>query len=363
MDFAGWLMPVQYTSIVTEHLATRQQVTLFDVSHMGRFQITGPAAVPFLETLLTRSTSGLAEGRIRYSLVCQQDGGILDDVLVYRLAGAEDPRFLLVVNAGNREKIWQWINSYADKMEVDLEDQTLDTAMIAVQGPAAVDLLEPVVETSTTEQATGPSTVNDLGYYCCRRVKVCGVETLVSRTGYTGEDGFELILDTTNAMHLWSELLERGQDVGAIAAGLGARDTLRLEAAMPLYGHELSEEINPYQAGLGFAVDLKGRAFTGHEALAGFSQNHQQACRVGISLESKRVPREGYQVLTVTGDEVGNVTSGTFSPTFERPIAMAYVEPAYANLKTELLVNIRGTQVPASIVKLPFYQRKQTTKT
>ena len=132
---------------------------------------------------------------------------------------------------------------------------------------------------------------------------------------------------------------------------------------MPLYGHELSEEINPYQAGLGFAVDLKERAFTGHEALVGFSQNHQQACRVGISLESKRVPREGYQVLTVTGDEVGNVTSGTFSPTFERPIAMAYVEPAYANLKTELLVNIRGTQVPASIVKLPFYQRKQTTKT
>ena len=185
MDFAGWLMPVQYTSIVTEHLATRQLVTLFDVSHMGRFQITGPAAVPFLETLLTRSTSGLAEGRIRYSLVCQQDGGILDDVLVYRLAGAKDPRFLLVVNAGNREKIWQWSNSYADKMEVDLEDQTLDTAMIAVQGPAAVALLDPVVETSTTAHAPGPSTVNDLGYYCCRRVKVCGVETLVSRTGYT----------------------------------------------------------------------------------------------------------------------------------------------------------------------------------
>jgi len=349
-------MPVQYSSIVAEHRATRGGVGLFDVSHMGRLRIDGPGAVDFLERVLTRSTAHLAAGRVRYSLVCNPQGGILDDILVYRTDDARGECFLLVVNAGNRDKIWQWLNAHSTEFDVHLEDRTLETAMIAVQGPAAVGL---VAELST---ATGPESagaVSGLTYYHCGRSKVCGVAALVSRTGYTGEDGFELIVDATDAVSVWAGLLDRGQHVGAVAAGLGARDTLRLEAAMPLYGHELTEETNPFQAGLAFAVNLDRRDFIGHEALMQLHDEPRQPRRVGLHLSTRRVPREGYIVAAPSGDKVGWITSGTHSPTLEQPIAMAYLDPAYSAVATELEVDIRGESVAVRVVQLPFYQRKR----
>jgi len=356
VDFAGWSMPVQYSSIVAEHRATRGGVGLFDISHMGRFRIDGPGAVDFLERMLTRSTAQLAAGRVRYSMVCNPQGGILDDILVYRTDDARDGCFLLVVNAGNRDKIWQWLDAYSAEFDVRLEDRTWETSMIAVQGPAAVGL---VAELATAAGPESAGAVSDLPYYHCRRSKVCEVAALVSRTGYTGEDGFELIVDATDAMAIWTGLLDRGQPLGAVAAGLGARDTLRLEAAMPLYGHELTEETNPFQAGLAFAVNLDRREFIGHEALMQLHDEPRQPRRVGLHLSTRRVPREGYLVAAPSGDKVGWITSGTHSPTLERPIAMAYLEPAYSAVATELEVDIRGESVAARVVQLPFYQRKR----
>ncbi len=356
VDFTGWSMPVQYDSIVSEHQATRQGVGLFDVSHMGRLRIDGSGAVDFLEQMLTRSTARMPMGRVRYSLVCNPQGGILDDILVYRTGDVHGESFQLVVNAGNRDKIWQWFNTHSSEFDVELRDETLETAMIAVQGPAAVGLVSHL--TTDVEPESGES-ISTLAYYHCRPGLICGVTALISRTGYTGEDGFELIVDTDDAVAVWTELLDRGHQVGAMSAGLGARDTLRLEAAMPLYGHELTEETNPFQAGLSFAVDLDERDFIGQEALRELQQDRQQLRRVGLLLATRRVPREGYLVTTPAGDEVGWITSGTHSPTLGQPIAMAYLDPACAVVATELQVDIRGERVPAHVVELPFYQRKR----
>lgn len=356
VDFTGWSMPVQYDSIVSEHQATRQGVGLFDVSHMGRLRIDGSGAVDFLEQMLTRSTARMPMGRVRYSLVCNPQGGILDDILVYRTGDVHGESFQLVVNAGNRDKIWQWFNTHSSEFDVELRDETLETAMIAVQGPAAVGL---VSQLTTNVVPDSGESISTLAYYHCCPGLICGIAALISRTGYTGEDGFELIVDTDDAVAVWTALLDRGHQAGAMSAGLGARDTLRLEAAMPLYGHELTEETNPFQAGLSFAVDLDGRDFIGHEALQGLQQDRQQLRRVGLLLATRRVPREGYLVATPAGDEVGWITSGTHSPTLGQPIAMAYLDPACAVVATELQVDIRGERVPAHVVELPFYQRKR----
>jgi len=350
-------MPVQYSSIVDEHRATRNGVGMFDVSHMGRFHVAGSGAVVLCERMLTRSTARLALNRIRYSLVCQHEGGILDDILVYRTEGEPEPGFLIVVNAGSREKIWQWFQIHAAEFDVRLYDQTFETAMIAVQGPAAAGVLAQLASVES-----GPErAVSDLGYYHCCRGKVAGASALISRTGYTGEDGFELIVDANDAVDVWSALMDDGEKYGAAPAGLGARDTLRLEAAMPLYGHELTEETNPFQAGLAFAVDLEGRDFVGHAALSGLQSDPRQQRRVGLLLDTRRVPREGYLVATPAGEKIGSITSGTYSPTLERPIAMAYLDPTYATVGRELEVDIRGTHVPARVVELPFYRRKKSS--
>ena len=350
VDFAGWSMPVQYTSIVGEHQATRNGVGLFDISHMGRLRFDGAGATAFLDQLLTRRVVGLGEGLIRYSLIVNEAGGILDDVLVYRLSEPDgSPFHMLVVNASNREKIVDWIQGHlTPDHDVRFTDETVATAMIAVPGPNALKLVAPLVAAS----------VEALKNYSGCATKIRDSVGIASRTGYTGEDGCELIVPAVAAAGLWEQLADDGAALGLQPAGLGARDTLRLEAAMPLYGHELSEKIDPYQAGLGFAVHLKNRQFIGHAALAKSKETTGRPCRVGLLIDGKRVAREHFDVLSA-GEVVGEVTSGTFSPTLERPIAMAYVRSDVAEVGTELTVDIRGRSVSASVVPLPFYQRSK----
>lgn len=351
VDFAGWEMPVQYTSIVEEHKATRSAATLFDVSHMGRLRFDGPDAAKFLDSLLTRKVVGLAPGKVRYSLMCNDAGGILDDVLVYHLLDENSlPFHWLVVNASNRPKIVAWLEDHlATAGDARYQDHTVATAMIAVQGPAAIDI---------TREALGVD-VAKLGYYEAFVTRVLGAHSIVSRTGYTGEDGCEIVVPAGIAETVWSKLYEVGQPRGLLAAGLGARDTLRLEAAMPLYGHELSESVDPITAGLGFAVNLKGRDFIGRAALDIISQKSALPVRVGLELASRRVPREHCPIVRPgdTQTVIGEVTSGTFSPTLDKPIAMGYVPADCAALGTSLLIDIRGKHEPAAVVKLPFYKR------
>lgn len=351
VDFAGWEMPVQYTSIVEEHTATREAATLFDVSHMGRLRFDGPGAAAFLDLLLTRKVVGLGFGKVRYALMCNLGGGILDDVLVYHLADEHGrPFHWLVVNASNREKIIAWVERHLpNAQDVTYADHTTATAMIAVQGPRALEI---------TREALGLD-LHTLGNYTALVTTIHGETGLASRTGYTGEDGCELVVPASIAVDVWQELFDAGQSHGLKPAGLGARDTLRLEAAMPLYGHELTENINPIQAGLGFAVNLKGRTFLGHDAITIASQDKNLPRRVGLELASRRVPREHCPVLRADASQanVGEVTSGTFSPTFKKSIAMAYVSPDCAAVGTPLVVDIRGKQEPAKVVELPFYQR------
>jgi aminomethyltransferase len=360
VDFAGWSMPVQYGSIVAEHQATRTAAGLFDVSHMGRLRLDGAGAVAFLDRLLTRKVVGQGPGKIRYSLVCNESGGILDDVLVYHLREHGGGLYhFVVVNASNREKIASWFRARRKPSDdVQLADRTIETAMIAVQGPAALRCIEPLVGAD----------IGGLGYYTGTETTICGQGGIVSRTGYTGEDGCELIVPAAAAVEVWEKVLAQGKACGAMAAGLGARDTLRLEAAMPLYGHELSEQINPLQAGLAFAVNLEDREFVGRAALVAAKQNEEQPVRIGLELAGRRAAREHYQVYgslplrggppaTESRATIGEVTSGTFSPTLQKPIAMAYVPPRFAELGTELAVDIRGSAEPARVVKLPFYTR------
>lgn len=346
VDFAGWEMPVQYGSIVDEHQAVRSRCGLFDVSHMGRLRFEGAQAAVLLDGLLTRRVLGMAPGKVRYSLLTNTEGGILDDVLVYHLERPTgETYYQLVVNASNRAKIVDWITPHLAAISgVLMTDMTEATAMIAVQGPEALRLTQPLVAADLTR----------LSYYSAVATTIGDAEGLASRTGYTGEDGCELIVPASLAATVWEQLIS----AGARAVGLGARDTLRLEAAMPLYGHELSESIDPYVAGLGFAVNLEQRVFAGREALARLAVATPTRRRVGLAMAGRRVPREHYGVYA--GEElVGHVTSGTFSPTLQQPIAMAYVVASHAVEGASLQVDIRGQRESARVVPLPFYARKR----
>jgi glycine cleavage system T protein (aminomethyltransferase) len=355
VDFAGWEMPVQYSSITEEHQATRAAIGLFDISHMGRLRFFGPDAARFLDGSVTRRVMDMRPGQVRYGLVCNDRGGILDDVLVYRLAagdeiGDETPTFQVVVNASNRAKIVDWFGRRLPDYATKMDDVTAATAMIAVQGPRAVRLVAPLVdcELATMRYYTGTNAHFDAHF--------AGGPCFISRTGYTGEDGCEIICPAASALAVWERLIAAGASYGLRPVGLGARDTLRLEAAMPLYGHELTEQINPIQAGLGFAVSFGEREFVGREALERFAKDASLPVRIGLQLDGKRVPRQGSAVLR--GDEpIGEVTSGTFSPTFQRPIAMAYVQPSAQAPGSRLAVDVRGTSYPAVVVPLPFYER------
>lgn len=349
--FAGFDMPVHYGSIVAEHHACRNAATLFDVSHMGRIRFDGDRSAELLDRLLTRRVSDLAPGGIRYSLMCNDDGHILDDVLVYHIEKPSGGRFhMLVVNASNRHKIIQWLApKMADYPDVICTDRTELTAMIAVQGPRAMEIAKGLLKHDP----------NKLGYYQSCVTEQFNKPVIVSRTGYTGEDGLELITRAEEANRVWENLMLAGRQHGIQAAGLGARDTLRLEAAMPLYGHELSESIDPISAGLGFACNLKDRSFIGSDAIAKIKASGPQSVRVGIRVQGVRPAREGCQILSPDDQNIGAITSGTVSPTLQHPIAMGYAAVEHSEIGTSLTVDIRGKRVPAEIVALPFYKRNR----
>jgi aminomethyltransferase len=342
IDFAGWEMPVQYQSIIEEHQSVRQAAGLFDIAHMGRIKFSGPDACRLLDYLVTNDVSKLQPGEIRYSLIVDESGGVLDDVLVYRF----EPFYYLVVNASNRLKIVDWITRHQGDFDAHVEDQTLATFMLAVQGPRALDILHPHVDVE----------ISDLKYYCGCEAMIFGRPALVSRTGYTGEDGFEFVVASSDGPDVWHRLIADGKEMSLAACGLGARDTLRLEAGMPLYGHELSESIDPLTAGLSFAVKLKAGDFIGKSALLAVQAAGIKKERIGLELAGKRIAREGSAVL-LDGREIGHVTSGTFSPTLQKPIAMAYVDKGSATIGKAVEVDIRGKRESASVVKLPFYHR------
>jgi aminomethyltransferase len=337
VPFAGWDMPVQYAGIIPEHQAVRTGAGLFDVSHMGRLNFIGLDALALLESVFTNSVGTMKDGQVRYGLICNETGGILDDVLVYK----DWPYgFAMVVNASNREKIVAWLNTHVAGRDVKVIDQTFDTSLIAVQGPKAVGLLGGMFADDITR----------LKYYYATPTRYRNTECIVSRTGYTGEDGFEIGLPNALAVPFWEELIAKG----AVPCGLGARDTLRLEAAMPLYGHELNEQTDPISAGLGWAVKLDKGEFVGRAAL----QNRPSGLplRVGLELDGKRAAREGSPVLG-DGKPIGTVTSGSFVPHLQKSIAMAYLPRAFASPGTAVQIDLRGTAVPATVVPLPFYKR------
>lgn len=349
VDFAGYSMPIQYSSIVAEHAATRTAAGLFDISHMGRLRFEGERAAQLLDHVLTRRVDSMPIGSVRYSLMCDENGGILDDVLVSNLETPSGRQFyLLVVNASNRAKILKWLEPHLkDFPDVAFSDVTDVTAMISIQGPKALEIASKLF----------PPSVMSLKYYRGLVTDQMSKPCIVSRTGYTGEDGFELIVRAEDAARVWENLMLAGREHGILAVGLGARDTLRLEAGMPLYGHELSESINPFTAGLGMAVTLKDRTFLGSEALSTQANTSPEIQRVGLKLDGRRAARENTPILSLADEPIGEVTSGTFSPTMQCPIAMGYVKAECAAPGTKIQVDIRGSKTPAEIVALPFYRR------
>ena len=348
VPFAGYEMPIYYRSIVSEHNACREKAALFDVSHMGRLRFDGVGSEALLDKLLTRKVSDMPVGGVRYGLICNDTGGVLDDVLVSHLETPSQQRYhLMVVNASNRVKILKWIESLLPEFpKVTFSDRTDITAMIAVQGPLAIE----------TSKRIFHFDISKLKYYQATITNQFSKPVMLSRTGYTGEDGYELVCRAEEAPRIWENLMLVGRDAGFSEAGLGARDTLRLEAGMPLYGHELSESIDPLTAQLGFACTLGNRDFIGCDALEGIAENPTPMVRVGLLPDSKRPAREGYPVLNAEGQAVGEITSGSQSPTLSRPIAMAYVRRDDVS-SNHLQIDIRGTLVPTEIVQLPFYRR------
>ena len=348
VPFAGYEMPIQYSSIVSEHQACRRSAALFDVSHMGRLRFDGDGSELLLDHLLTRRVSDLPIGGVRYALVCNAEGGTLDDVLVSHLQTPSQQRYhLMVVNAANREKILKWITPHlSDFPQVTVSDRTELTAMIAVQGPRAMEVCKRLFRFDPTR----------LKYYRATITDQFSKLVIISRTGYTGEDGFELIVRAEEATRIWENVLLAGRDEGFLAAGLGARDTLRLEAGMPLYGHELDESTDPISAGLTFACDLQGRSFIGDEALREIAVQGPPRKRIGLLPDGKRPAREGCLVLDEAGTPIGVVSSGGPSPTLGRPIAMAYLKSDHAG-ETNYRIDIRGKVVAASATPLPFYKR------
>jgi aminomethyltransferase len=346
VPFAGWAMPVQYPSgILAEHRAVRAGVGLFDISHMGRIEVAGADAGRLLQQTTTNDVAALPPGRGQYSLLCNEAGGTLDDLVVYRL----ETYYLVVVNAVNRERDIAWWQRHAAAagLAVQLTDRTFEVAMIAVQGPASEALLQPLTSLA----------LDTVRYYAIARAAICGREGWLARTGYTGEDGFELLVPSEHAVALWEALLARTAPVQPLPAGLGARDTLRLEAGYPLYGHELTEEITPLEAGLERFVKLDKGPFVGQAALAAQRAAGVPRRLVGFEMVNGAVPRQGYP-LVVDGQPVGVVTSGSYGPSVGRAIGMGYVPPALARDGQALGVVIRGGVVPARVRPLPFWPHR-----
>lgn len=345
VDFGGWQLPLYYAGILEEHRSTRERAALFDVSHMGEIEIRGKGALPFLQYILTRDLSALRPGQMKLALILNHSGGIKDDVTVYAL----DPNsYRLVTNASTKDKIVAWLFDLKEGSEnnIEIEDISEETGKIDLQGPAAMEIME----------ALGIG-VRDLPYYHFLETRVSSLPVLVSRSGYTGEDGFEVYVSARETQALWEKMLEVGKNFGLLPAGLGARDTLRLEAGMMLYGNELNEAVNPFEVVYAWAVDL-GKDFLGKEALLEIRKTGVARKLIGFVVEGKGIARHGYAVLR-EGIKVGEVTSGTYSPTLERAIGMAFVPEALGREGERIEIDVRGNVVPARVVRLPFYGRKK----
>ncbi|MEU5045613.1 glycine cleavage system aminomethyltransferase GcvT [Streptomyces griseorubiginosus] len=349
-DFAGWDMPLRYGSERDEHNAVRTRAGLFDLSHMGEITVTGPQAAQLLNFALVGNIASVGVGRARYTMICQADGGILDDLIVYRLGETE---YMVVANASNAQVVLDALTERAAGFDAEVRDDRDAYALIAVQGPESPGILASLTDAD----------LDGLKYYAGLPGTVAGVPALIARTGYTGEDGFELFVKPEHAVELWQALTKAGEGVGLVPCGLSCRDTLRLEAGMPLYGHELSRELTPFDAGLGRVVKFEKEGdFVGRAALreAAENANHEPPrVLVGLVAEGRRVPRAGYAVVA-DGQVIGEVTSGAPSPTLGKPIAMAYVDSAHAAPGTAGVgVDIRGSHEPYEVVALPFYKRQK----
>lgn len=349
VPFGGWEMPVQYTGVIDEHRAVRTTAGLFDVSHMGEFEVKGPQALDLIQLLSTNNAAKLEIDQVQYALMCYENGTVVDDILVYRLG---QHHYWLVVNAGNIDKDWEWVTYVAQRSglkNLELTNISSEVAQIAIQGPRAERILQPLIPAISLGQLTFFTAKTGLD--------VAGLRTLVvSRTGYTGEDGFEIYTKRADAAALWDTLLEAGEEQDLVAAGLGARDTLRFEARLPLYGHEISDQITPYEAGLGFAVKTKkGADFMGREAL--IAQREQGLTRqlVGFEMIERGIARQGYEI-SKDGSIVGEVTTGSPAPTLNKNLGLGYVPVALSAIGSEFDVIVRGKPVRAKVVETPFYQ-------
>lgn len=347
VDFGGWDMPVQYPEgILREHEAVRQRAGLFDVSHMGEIGLTGAGALAFADRLVTNDCRKLSENQVLYTPMCMPDGGVVDDLLVYRLP----EQVLLVVNAANTGKDVDWVRSVAQgEPDVVVEDRSARTAQLALQGPLAQAVL----------QRLTPANLADIAFFWAREgVEVAGRPALVSRTGYTGEDGFEIYLAPEDAVHVWRAILEAGRPEGVMPCGLGARDSLRFEACLPLYGHELDAEHNPLESGLGYFVKTDKPDFIGFPVLRSAREAGGPARRlVGMRLTERGIARQGYPILGPDGGTIGAVTSGMPSPTLSEALALGFVPRELATIGTRLQIEVRGRALGAEVIKTPFYRR------
>ncbi|XOJ00277.1 glycine cleavage system aminomethyltransferase GcvT [Paenibacillus polymyxa] len=349
IDFGGWELPVQFSGIQKEHEAVRERAGLFDVSHMGEFTVQGEQAEVFLQQMMTNDVTTLVPGQAQYTLMCYPDGGVVDDLLVYKL---EDQHYMLVVNASNIDKDWAWLQEHLIP-GVSMTNDSEQTALLALQGPLAVDIIGKVTDTDV-------SSIEPFRFV--QQAEVCGVKLLLSRTGYTGEDGFELYVPADQAAAVWNGLMQAGEGHGLVPTGLGARDTLRFEARLPLYGQELSATISPLEAGVGMFVKLNAGPFIGYEALLQQKTDGPARKLVGIEVLERGIPRPHYPIYA-EGVQIGEVTTGTQSPTLKRNLGLALIDSKYAALGTPLEIEIRGKKLKAEVVKTPFHKRTRTSKT
>ncbi len=342
VPFAGYEMPVQYPSGITaEHEVVRTAAGLFDISHMGEFIVSGPQALELVQRVSVNDASALAVGQCQYSATCSEDGGILDDLVVYRRADS----YMMVVNGARRSVDWDWFSLHASGLEVELEDRSDEMGLVALQGPRAAEILAPLTDAN----------LDDVRYYWFVEGQVAGCAAIISRTGYTGEDGFEIYLSNADSSPVWNTLLERGESAGLRPAGLGARDSLRLEVGFPLYGNDLDQEHTPLEGRLGWLVKLDTGEFSGRGALMRQKEEGVKRRLVGIRLSERGFPRPGYAIVH-NGDDVGVVTSGTVSPTLGVGIAMGYVPAELTAAETDLGIRIRDKVIPASVIRPPFYK-------
>lgn len=345
IDFAGWALPVQYEGITAEHQAVRNNAGMFDVSHMGEVEVRGAQATAYLQNLVTNDVSGMNKNQVIYAMMCYPNGGIVDDLLIYKHT---NDFYLLVINASNVEKDFQWMKDNIGSYDVELKNISEDVSEIAIQGPKAEEILQELTDTDLSEIAF---------FYFKTDVKIAGRNCLVSRTGYTGEDGFEIYMRHEDAEHVWDKMLEAGKDKGVKPAGLGCRDTLRFEANLPLYGNELSQEITPLEAGFGMFVKLEKPNFIGKEALVKQKTEGLKRKIVGFEMEGPGIPRHGYDVLS-DGKVIGFVTTGYSSPTLKKNIGLAMVDIEYSELGTPIEIQIRKNAVKARVVNRRFYTKK-----